>query len=211
MVTISFAISVCSEWEELDVLLNSLYLQNVVKDEDEIVIIVDESNTNEQVIEIINKWGLTFKINTVLKILNKNFASFKNYLKENCTKDWIVQIDADEVLSEDLANSLHDTLEMNQGIELYYIPRINIVQGITQEDIARWGWKISDSEKYINYPDYQARAIINKPEIYWENKVHEVIKGAKVTSAFPPDSGYDLIHIKTIERQRKQNEFYNSI
>ncbi|CAK0767072.1 hypothetical protein CCP3SC1AL1_4080003 [Gammaproteobacteria bacterium] len=49
----------------------------------------------------------------------------------------------------------------------------------------------------------------NKPEIHWINKVHEKIIGAMVICPLP--EGYDLIHPKTIDRQEKQNNYYNTI
>ena len=50
--------------------------------------------------------------------LNKDFATFKNNLKENCTKDYIFQIDADEYLSETLLEYLTAILEDNTHIEM---------------------------------------------------------------------------------------------
>ena len=76
------------------------------------------------------------------------------------------------------------------------------------ENIRQWGWRV-DERGWVNYPDYQNRILKNKPEIYWVNKVHEKIIGAMVTTEIPP--GLDLIHPKTIERQEKQNNYYNTI
>jgi len=41
------------------------------------------------------------------------------------------------------------------------------------------------------------------------NKVHEKIIGAMTTAELP--YGLDLIHPKTITRQEKQNNFYNTL
>jgi hypothetical protein len=69
--------------------------------------------------------------------------------------------------------------------------------------------KVKYYEPIINYGDYQNRIFKNKPEIYWVNKVHEKIVGAMLISKMP--YGLDLIHPKTIERQEKQNNFYENI
>ena len=53
------------------------------------------------------------------------------------------------------------------------------------------------------------RIIKNLPEIEWKNKVHEVIIGAKLIADLP--NGFELLHPKTIERQEKQNELYNTL
>jgi glycosyltransferase involved in cell wall biosynthesis len=140
--------------------------------------------------------------------LNGDFASFKNHLKKFCTKDYIFQIDADEYLSEELLLSLPEILELNPEVELYAVPRINTVEGLTQEHIQKWGWNVNENG-WVNYPDYQTRILKNIPEINWINKVHERLVGAKNTVLLP--EGYDLIHPKTIEKQEKQNQLYSTI
>jgi hypothetical protein len=140
--------------------------------------------------------------------LNKDFATFKNNLKGLCTKDYIFQIDADEYLSEELLIYLPAILEDNSSVEMFSLPRINTVEGLTQEHVRQWGWRV-DERGWVNYPDYQNRILRNKPEIHWVNKVHEKIIGAMTTTEIPP--GLDLIHPKTIEKQEKQNNYYNTI
>ena len=137
-----------------------------------------------------------------------DFSSFKNNLKEHCTRDYVFQIDADEFLSEELILSLPQILEMNPDVELYAVPRINTVEGLTQEHIQKWRWHVNQ-DGWINYPDHQTRILKNIPEIKWINKVHERLVGAKTVVSLP--EGYDLIHPKTIERQEKQNNYYNTL
>jgi len=129
-------------------------------------------------------------------------------LKNHCSRDFIFQIDADEYLSEELILSLPQILEMNPDIELYAVPRINTVEGLTQDHIQQWRWHVNPNGG-VNYPDYQTRILKNIPEIKWINKVHERLVGAKTLVPLP--EGYDLIHPKTIERQEKQNNFYNTL
>ena len=92
---------------------------------------------------------------------------------------------------------------------MYAVPRINTVKGLTQEHIQKWGWNVNQ-EGWVNYPDYQQRIFKNMDGIKWVNKVHERIIGAR-TAICPLPKGYDLIHPKTIERQEKQNNFYNTL
>ncbi len=63
----------------------------------------------------------------------------------------------------------------------------------------------------INFPDYQWRIYKNIPTIKWINKVHERLNGFKIYSTLPPLDEFCLLHPKTIERQEKQNEFYNTL
>jgi glycosyltransferase involved in cell wall biosynthesis len=201
MPSISYAITACNEHVELDRLLSQL--TEHIRSEDEIVVQMDITATDE-VKAVVNK----YKLMNYFHPLNKDFATFKNNLKGLCTKDYIFQIDADEYLSEELLAYLPAILEDNNRVEMFSVPRINTVEGLTQEHIKQWGWRV-DEKGWINYPDYQNRILKNKPEIHWVNKVHEKIVGAMTTTEIPP--GLDLIHPKTIDRQEKQNNYYNTI
>jgi glycosyltransferase involved in cell wall biosynthesis len=201
MPSISYAITACNEHVELDRLLNQL--SSSIRDEDEIVVQMDITATDE-VKAVVNK----YKLMNYFHPLNKDFATFKNNLKGLCTKDYIFQIDADEYLSEALLAYLPAILEDNSKVEMFSIPRINTVEDLTEQHIKQWGWRV-DERGWVNYPDYQNRILKNKPEIHWVNKVHEKIVGAMTTTEIPP--GLDLIHPKTIERQEKQNNYYNTI
>jgi hypothetical protein len=201
MPSISYAITAYNEHVELDRLLNQLSLS--IRDEDEIVVQMDITATDE-VKAVVNK----YKLMSYFHPLNKDFATFKNNLKGLCTKDYIFQIDADEYLSEELLTYLPAILEDNSKVEMFSIPRINTVEGLTEQHIKQWSWRI-DERGWVNYPDYQNRILKNKPEIHWINKVHEKIVGAMITTEIPP--GLDLIHPKTIDRQEKQNNYYNTI
>jgi hypothetical protein len=203
MPSISYAITACNEHVELERLLD--HLNDWIREEDEIVIQLDTTAT-EEVKEIAFKYPDQATVTAFP--LAGDFAQFKNNLKNYCTKDYIFQIDADENLSQDLILNLSEILELNPEIELYAVPRINTVEGLTQEHIQKWGWHVNQ-EGWVNYPDYQTRILKNIPEIKWINKVHERLVGAK--NIVPLPEGYDLIHPKTIERQERQNEYYNTL
>ena len=203
MPSISYAITACNEHVELDRLLKQL--TEHIRFEDEIVIQIDSLNATMEVMAVLAKYHDKIH-NSISFALMGDFGSFKNNLKQHCTKDYIFQIDADEFLSEELILSLPQILEMNPDVELYAVPRINTVEGLTQEHIQKWGWYVNQ-DGWVNYPDYQTRVLKNIPEIKWINKVHERLVGAKEIVPLP--EGYDLIHPKTIERQEKQNNFYN--
>lgn len=63
----------------------------------------------------------------------------------------------------------------------------------------------------INFPDYQSRLYRNKESIRWEGEVHEKIVGANIYSTFPIEMLCCLQHHKTIERQEKQNNLYDTL
>jgi len=205
MPSISYAITACNEHVELERLLQQL--NEHIRPEDEIVVQIDSINATTEVMAVLAKYHDKIH-NSISFALMGDFASFKNNLKQHCTKDYIFQIDADEYLSENLLLNLAEVLELNPQIDTYVVPRINTVEGLTQEHIQKWGWAVN-VDGWVNYPDYQTRILKNKPEIKWINKVHERLVGAKTIVPLP--EGYDLIHPKTIERQEKQNNFYNTL
>jgi len=205
---ISYAITVCNELEEITKLLN--FLQTNIREDDEIVIQYDEQSVTDEVLDYVNLMDKMHKNHKVVGFpLNKDFASFKNNLKSHCSKDYIFQIDADEVPHESLVEVLNQVLESNP-VDVIFVPRVNTVEGLTDEHIKKWGWKVDD-KGWVNWPDYQTRLYKNTKDIMWMNKVHERITGYTTVSNFPAAEEYSLYHHKEIDRQEKQNEFYDTI
>jgi len=202
MPTISYAITACNEHEELERLL--LLLDLHIQDEDEIVVQLDTSSTDE-----VRKVLENFAIKVIEFPLNNDFASFKNNLSQHCDRDYIFQIDADEFPKVELILNLPSILENNIDTDVFLVPRINTVEGLTPEHIQKWGWKVENDR--VNFPDYQWRIWKNNGNITWKNKVHEVLQGYNSLTDFPPIDELCLIHPKTITRQEKQNEYYNTI
>jgi hypothetical protein len=99
---------------------------------------------------------------------------------------------------------------MNQGVDVLLVPRVNTVEGLTQEHIQKWGWVV-DNQGWVNYPDFQWRIYKNTPDIKWINKVHERLIGYKTISNLPQIEECSLYHPKTIERQEKQNNYYDTL
>ena len=142
--------------------------------------------------------------------LNGDFASYKNNLKDNAKGIFIFQIDADEIPSEYLIENLHDFLQYNKDVDLYFVPRVNTVEGLTEEHIQKWRWNVNE-KGWINFPDYQTRIYRRTSEIHWVNKVHERIVGFNTMTVLPAEEEYVLYHPKDIERQERQNAYYETI
>ena len=202
MPTVSYAVTACNEHEELERLL--LLLDLHIQEEDEIVVQLDTSATDE-----VKKVLENFAIKVIEFPLNNDFASFKNNLSEHCDRDYIFQIDADEFPQVELLLNLPSILETNFDTDVFLVPRINTVEGLTPEHIQKWGWKVENNR--VNFPDYQWRIWKNNGNITWKNKVHEVLQGYNSLTDFPPIDELCLIHPKTIVRQEKQNEYYNTL
>ena len=142
--------------------------------------------------------------------MNNDFASFKNNLKDNAKGIFIFQIDADEIPSEHLMENIKDIIEYNKDVDLFFVPRINTVDGLTKEHIKKWKWQVNELG-WVNFPDYQTRLYRRTSEIQWQGKVHERIVGYNTLSVLPQEEQYCLYHHKQIERQEKQNDYYDTI
>ena len=201
---ISYAITVCNELKEIQTLLN--FLKENKREEDEIVILFDKQGGNAEVWSYLQHTGIK---NITAASFKNHFADWKNYLNSLCNGDYIFQIDADEIPSKFLIEKLPLILENNE-VDLFLVPRVNTVEGLTDEHIQKWRWRV-DEKGWVNWPDYQMRIWKNKPEIKWKNKVHEVLNGHKTFSALPSIEGLALYHPKTIDRQEKQNAYYDTL
>ena len=131
-------------------------------------------------------------------------------LKDLEPEDIILISDADEIPNEYLIQALPYILEANDGVEAYWVPRVNTVAGITDDHIAKWGWRLNE-QGWVNFPDWQMRLYKNDDNIYWIKPVHEQLKGFRKFANLPPEEKFCLYHPKDIGRQEKQNAFYETI
>ena len=210
MINITYAITVCNELEEITKLVD--FLKNRIDKDDEILIQYDEDSATDAIknyLKIISQLH-----NTNVKVigfpLNKDFASYKNNIKNHANGMFIFQIDADEIPSEYLMENIKDILDYNKDVDLFFVPRINTVDGLTKEHIKKWNWQVNDLG-WVNFPDYQTRLYRRTSEIEWQGKVHERIVGYNTLSVLPTEEQYCLYHAKKIDRQEKQNAYYDTI
>ena len=201
---ISYGITVHNEAEELQKLLQVLN-KNIDK-EDEIVVCVDGDDEKVEAVlgESLSSWQnyIVYK-----RKLDGNFAEHKNSVIEKASGDYVFHIDADEYPNEILIQQLKEILEINE-VDLIWIPRVNTIEGMKQEHVQKWGWRIT-GKGWVNYPDYQARVFRRDESIRWTRPLHEYIKGCKTYAHLPPHEELSLYHPKTIQKQEKQNLFYN--
>ena len=209
MIKISYAITVCNEFLEIQKLITFLLENKRVQDE--IVILYDNKNGDPEVLSYLLKFNKLPNVQTWRGFeFDGNFSNWKNLLTTYCSGDYIFQIDADELPNKTLIENLPLILEQNPDNEVYLVPRVNTVSGLTQEHIQKWGWRV-DEKGWVNWPDYQWRIWKKKPEIKWRNKVHEVLDGYKTYSPLPAQKELALYHPKDIERQEKQNNYYDTL
>ena len=184
------------------------FLLSNKREQDEIVILFDKQNGSQEVRQYVS--DLPKQITVKRDKFLGHFADWKNLLTSFCKGDYIFQIDADEVPCTPLIESLPSILESNPELDVLLVPRVNTVEGLTQEHIHKWGWNVN-SEGWVNWPDFQWRIYRNTPNVKWKNKVHEVLEGYKTYTTLPMEEDYSLYHPKTIERQERQNNYYDTL
>ena len=202
---ISYAITVCNELEEVKRLVN--FLLSNKREEDEIVILFDEKNGTQIVKDYLT--SIAHQATVAVHDFENHFADWKNLLTSYCKGNYIFQIDADEIPHINLIENLPEMLKTN-NVDMLRIPRVNTVEGLTQEHIQKWGWNVNE-KGWVNWADWQMRIYKNAPHIKWVNKVHEVLEGFKMHGMLPPEEEWALYHPKTIDRQEKQNNYYDTL
>jgi hypothetical protein len=205
---ITYAITVCNEFKEIQRLVAHLLKHKRIQDN--IVILFDGKNGDIEIEAFLRSHSVNKDFSWHKDEFTGHFANWKNKLTSLCNGDYIFQIDADEIPHEKLVEVLPYVLEENFDCDVFLVPRVNTVDGITQEHIDKWRWNVNE-QGWINWPDNQWRIWKNKPEIVWINKVHEKLDGHKSWTVLPEMEGFALYHPKTIERQERQNNYYDTL
>ena len=204
---ISYSILTHNETESLLKLIEFIVKH---KDEEDEIVILDDYSDNEKTKEILDTMCSIHEIKFEQRDLLKDYAGQKNHLTRMCSGEYIINIDADELPNKWLIQNIKDILETNPTVDLYWIPRVNTVEGLTQEHINRWGWNVNE-QGWVNFPDYQGRIWRNRPNIRWINEVHEVLTGYKEHAYLPQEEDFCFYHPKDIDKQEKQNKLYEKI
>lgn len=193
--------------EEISRLVNFLHQHKRV--EDEICVLLDKPKASQELLDQLYRYSSSEWITLKESAFQGHFADWKNELTKMCSGDYIFQIDADEIPSKDLIESLPEMIEYNADVDVYLVPRVNTVDGLTQDHMQQWGWNVNE-HGWVNWPDYQWRIYSNNG-IKWINKVHERLDGFNRYTVLPQTEEYALFHPKTIERQIKQNNYYTTL
>ena len=205
---LSYAITACNEVEETIRLVSQLL--NYKGENSEIVVLLDTPKSPTELLEYLELQAEANYITLIESEFTNDFAQWKNFLNSHCKGEWIFQLDADEYLTPDLIVNMEALLDSNTDKDMIVVPRINTVEGLTQSHIQKWGWRVNE-KGWVNFPDVQTRIYKNSEKIGWSGKVHERIVGFESYTNFPADEIYCIKHPKTIERQERQNNYYDTL
>jgi len=201
---ISYAILTHNEGQYIEKLLS--LLTRTKQPEDEIVI-VDDYSDDELTKQILLKYKDQIKLE--YRTFDGDHTQ-KNFLNSLCTGDYILQLDADELMHEEFITMLPNLLELNNQVDLFIVPRINTVEGLTQEWAQEWRWNLNEIG-WVNLPDGQMGLYRNCDWVKWDGLLHSKVVGYTSQVFLPTEELFCILHPKQLERQIEQNNLYNKI
>lgn len=202
---INIVVTTCGEDQTVDLIQ---LLENCIVDCMLIWILRDSTKDND-VYEKINQFDGE-RIQHIDYPMKGHFSDFRNYVHEFVNEgEWVLQLDADEMIDKDFIRILPSLLKENDNVDLFYLPRNNYVNGITDEYVRKMNWSIDDKGR-INYPDWQGRLYKYNEGVKWKGKVHEQVTGIKNYGMLKEEWAH-IDHVKNFDRQKKQNEYYEKL
>lgn len=139
------------------------------------LVIVDMGSTDDTV---------TIAKQYVQKIYVHPYTSYvepaRNFAIGKASGDWILIIDADEVVSASLSEELRACTKNTGGITFYRIPRKNIIFG---KWIKQKQW----------WPDYQIR-LFKKGAVKWKEEIHSVPNTRGIGKDLLADERHAIVH-----------------
>lgn len=131
---------------------------------DEIILI--DNNSIDKTVEIAKKHGVT----VYTRALSGNFAAQRNFGLSKAKGDWILFIDADETVTEQLRESIQNALK-NTGNSAFYLKRRDFW----------WGRELKYGETSTVRTDGLVR-LVRKDSGKWVGSVHETFQTSGPTS-----------------------------
>ncbi len=116
-------------------------------------IVVVDSRSTDRTREIAESYGARVYVEDW-----KGYAGQKNSALEKCTQEWVLFLDADEVVSEELRKSIREELK-NPKADGYLINRRTYYMG----RLLRYTWQ----------PEWRLRLVLKGANPRWEGRIHE--------------------------------------
>ena len=87
-------------------------------------IVVVDSGSTDRTCEIARQYGAKVIVEPW-----RGYAAQKNYAIENCTREWVLSLDADEEIEPGLADEMRRAVADPQALNGYWMPRKNLYLG----------------------------------------------------------------------------------
>jgi len=199
MATLSLCMITLNEEKDLPQCLNAV--KSIV---DEIIIV--DAQSSDKTKEIAKK----YKAKVIDRAWNDDFAAARNESLKQATSDWILVLDADEVIAKsDLDKIKH--LLTNENCDAYFLDQRNYTN-----DTKLFGWKPLDHYKECKGEGFFSNLLIrlfrNNKGIQFSNKIHEMVdKSLLDTKARVENSGIPIHHygpLRSEEFLKEKREKY---
>lgn len=149
---------------------------------DEMILLDDYSKDNTA--KIASSFGARI-VKQKYPISKTGFAKAANFLISEAVSDWIIFVDADEMI--DNPAGLYE-LQRYPDIDCWSLPR------------RKWTKYPDIREEYEAYPDWQPKFFRNIPENRFEGEMHVSFCGA------PPKKAYRGPHIEHLQTENRTKE-----
>lgn len=123
----------------------------------------------------------------------------RNFVISKASNEWILVLDADEVISETLSERLFEVASKMNEIDYVKIPRKNLIFGHFMKASMWW-------------PDYQVR-FFKKGKVKWTDSIHRPPEVFGEGLDFPMEENYAIIHrnYETISQFLERMNRYSGI
>ena len=215
MMNINFIVSACIEYEDTFTLIHTL--NKFKRIDDYITVILDSNNTTDNMIQMVESFNIKPKF-----LALTNFSTYFDNARQYWGKDLLIMLCPDEIIPYTTIEIIRNTFTTNESIDAIAIPRINLFIDGTIENLAKMyvGNRGQDyyiemqkkhPEGWLNWPDYQVRALRPEPYIKYGNTVHSGVCGYKNLCLLPDNPTLALIHLKTIAHQERMLKLYDKL
>jgi len=184
-------------------------LQQIVEfkaPQDKIFIVRDKNGTNQSTKDVIEEFKDS--IISFERPVDRAIHDQKNWLAKQSGTDYLFYLDADELLDERFYTIVHQLIEGND-VDVFFLPRTNIVLGMTEEYRASRGWQL-DEKGRVNWPDVQDRLFKNKKGIHFNPIPHGRLIGQDTFATLPEEELYAIYHEKSMDKQKSDNEWHDN-
>jgi len=166
-------------------------LGSVIEFVEEIVIL--DTGSEDRTIEICRDFGAR-----VYEVGFTDFGKMRTIAAHLVRSEWILQLDADESLSN--PHLLAGLIRQNKS-NAYALPR------------KRWlDLEMTNQTELEAFPDWQVRLFRNRPEYTWKRELHEYFHG---TSVMHIDNGIVINHFQDVfkdwQKKIKRHKLYKEL
>ena len=136
---LSVIIGTHNEAAYIPALLDSLTRYKASVPYDMEIIVVDDFSTDPVVQDAFNTHRSDIVLHT--HAVDGDYGRHKTIMNSFASAPWILNLDADETISEDLFINVQHILN-NNAYDVYALPRVNIVDGMPLSYLRQWGVSI---------------------------------------------------------------------